>query len=171
MRALQWSLCTPRWEVRPSLTGWMRLRSPTSSPAKSSWRPDSRLHFFCIKTLKPARFDNWQMLQGNLISPLITVAQTQLFSSLTHISSEPGHWWGGRACNSSKKRKTWSWSRTCVICAYVCVCVCVSGHTDWSPEAAAHHRSGQHTDLVAQVSTRRLCPQHGCCSEAGSPVE
>lgn len=122
MCALQWSLCTPHWEVRPSLTGWMKLRSPTSSPAKSSWRPDSRLHFFCIKTLKLARFDNWQMSLWNLISPLITVAQTQLFSSLTHISPEPEHWCGGSVCNLSKKRKTWSLSHTCVVCAYVCVC-------------------------------------------------
>lgn len=40
----QWWLCTPRWEVRPSLMAWMRPRSPTSSPAKSSWRPNSRWH-------------------------------------------------------------------------------------------------------------------------------
>lgn len=51
---------------------------------------------------------------------------------------------------------------------HVCVRMCVSGYPKWNSKAAAHHCCGQHTDLMAWVSAWHQCPQHGCCSEAGS---
>lgn len=55
-------------------------------------------------------------------------------------------------------------------CSYLslCVCVFVSGYPNWSSEAAAYHCGGQYSDLMAGLSTRHQCPQHGCCAEAGS---